>query len=210
MSPKARRVVRSVKYFFVFIILGCLALAIVTLITPGAHIADLFKPFDQGGMLKEGAWWQMLLLFGAIAVVYPGLVFVKKEVMIEGDFEDHRDTIVNQFESLGYVKTAEDEDKLTFRIRSKYTRFMRAYEDAVTITKGTAPLILSGNRKDILRLESHITYALRDDIGEGAAQKYDDPYDFGGGNSGQNASLGQQDDNGDASGPDSGEHQKTE
>ena len=51
----------------------------------------------------------------------------------------------------------------------------------MTITKGTAPLILSGNRKDILRLESHITYALRDDIGGGAAQKHDDPYDFGSG-----------------------------
>lgn len=180
MSPKVRRVVRSVKYFFVFIILAAVVLCIVTLLS-GESVVKLFMPMSEGGMLKEGAWWQMLLLFGAIAVVYPGLVFVKKEVMIEGDFEDHRDTIVNQFESLGYVKTAEDEDKLTFRIRSKYTRFMRAYEDAVTITKGTAPLILSGNRKDILRLESHITYALRDDIGGGAAQKHDDPYDFGSG-----------------------------
>ena len=60
---------------------------------------------------------------------------------------------------------------------------MRAYEDGVTITKGTAPLILSGNRKDILRLSSHITYALREDIGEGAAQQHDDPYDFGSGSS---------------------------
>ena len=88
MSPKVRRIVRSVKYLFVFLILACIILCIVTLITPGAKLTDLLKPMSEGGMLKDGAWWQMLLLFGAIAVVYPGLVFVKKEVMIEGNFED--------------------------------------------------------------------------------------------------------------------------
>ena len=55
---------------------------------------------------------------------------------------------------------------------------MRAYEDGVTITKGEAPLILEGNRKDILRLASHISYALKEDIGV-TEQKHDDPYDFG-------------------------------
>ena len=182
MSPKVRRVVRSVKYFFVFIILAAVVLCIVTLLS-GESVVKLFMPMSEGGMLKEGAWWQMLLIFGAIAAVYPGLTFVKKEVMIEGDFEDHRDTIINAFEGLGYEKTDEDGEKLTFRLRNRFTRFMRAYEDGVTITKGTAPLILSGNRKDILRLSSHITYALREDIGEGAAQQHDDPYDFGSGRS---------------------------
>ena len=166
MSPKVRRVVRSVKYFFVFIILAAVVLCIVTLLS-GESVVKLFMPMSEGGMLKEGAWWQMLLIFGAIAAVYPGLTFVKKEVMIEGDFEDHRNTIINAFEGLGYEKTDEDGEKLTFR----------------PITKGTAPLILSGNRKDILRLSSHITYALREDIGEGAAQQHDDPYDFGSGSS---------------------------
>ena len=120
----------------------------------------------------------MLLFCGAIAAVYPGLTFVKKEVSIEGDFEDHRDTVFNSVESLGYEKTDEDTEKLTFRLRNHLTRFMSAYEDRVTITKGTAPLILSGNRKDILRLASHISYALREDIGNNAP-RHDDPYDFG-------------------------------
>ena len=182
MSPKVRRVVRSVKYFFVFLILAGVILCIVTILS-GESVTKLFLPYSEGGMLKEGAWWQMLLIFGAIAAVYPGLTFVKKEVMIEGDFEDHRNTIINAFEGLGYEKTDEDGEKLTFRLRNHFTRFMRAYEDGVTITKGTAPLILSGNRKDILRLSSHITYALREDIGEGAAQQHDDPYDFGSGSS---------------------------
>lgn len=177
MSPKVRRIVRSVKYLFVFLILACIILCIVTLITPGAKLTDLLKPMSEGGMLKDGAWWQMLLLFGAIAVVYPGLVFVKKEVMIEGNFEDHRNKIIKEFEDAGYEQTGEDEEKLHFRLRNRFTRFMRAYEDEVTITKGEAPLILNGNRKEILRLESRITYALSRETEE---TEHDDPYDFSG------------------------------
>lgn len=144
MSPKARRVVRSVKYFFVFIVLAVVLLSIVTVLS-GESLRQLFLPVSEGGMLKDGAWWQMLILFALIALVYPGLVFVKKEVMIEGDFEDHRNTIMKAFESLGYEKTDEDSDKLTFRLRNRFTRFMRAFEDSVTISKGEAPLILEGN-----------------------------------------------------------------
>jgi hypothetical protein len=47
----------------------------------------------------------------------------------------------------------------TFRIKSKLTRFMRMYEDAITITKGESPLILSGYRRDLFRLASGIQYA---------------------------------------------------
>ena len=174
MNSKAKRAVRSIKYFFVFLIIVSLVIYGVVLITPGAEFRQVFLPMSEGGLFKDGAFWQMLALFALIAAVYPGLVFVKKEVMIEGDFEDHRDTIIKEFENSGYEKTDEDGEMLTFRLKNKFIRFMRAYEDAVTITKGEAPLILSGNRKDILRLSSHITYALNKD----KAGTNDDPYDF--------------------------------
>ena len=164
MNPKAKRVIRSVKYFFIFIVLVSIFVCILVLLTPNHTYEHIFatSPEDRA-LFKYGSWWQMLVIFALIAAIYPGLTFVKKEVMKE-------------FEQAGYVKTDEDEEKLTFRIKNKFTRFMRAYEDAVTITKGEAPLILSGNRKDILRLASRIEYALRQDN----AATADDPYDFGG------------------------------
>lgn len=188
MNPKVRRIVRSIKYFFVFLILASLIICLIVLITPGARFNQIFLPMSEGGLFQDGAFWQMLLIFALIAAIYPGLIFVKKEVMIEGDFEDHRDKILKQFEDAGYQKTDEDSETVTFRLKSGFTRFMRAYEDKVTITKGEAPLILSGNRKDILRLASRIEYALRQDqdstpdnpydFGDNTP-KHDDPYDFG-------------------------------
>lgn len=178
MNPTTKRVVRSVKYFFIFIILASLFVCILVPLTPHHTYEHIFatSPEDTNALFNYGSWWKMLLMFGLIAAVYPGLTFVRKEVMIEGDFEDHRDKIMKEFEQAGYEKTDEDAERLTFRIKNKFTRFMRAYEDAVTITKGEAPLILSGNRKDILRLASRIEYALRQD-NEATA---DDPYDFSG------------------------------
>ena len=178
MNPKTKRVVRSVKYFFIFIILVSLFVCILVPLTPHHTYEHIFatSPDDTKALFNYGSWWKMLLMFGLIAAVYPGLTFVRKEVMIEGDFEDHRDKIMKEFEQAGYEKTDEDAERLTFRIKNKFTRFMRAYEDAVTITKGEAPLILSGNRKDILRLASRIEYTLRQDN----AATADDPYDFGG------------------------------
>ncbi|HIZ86484.1 MAG TPA: hypothetical protein IAC04_08335 [Candidatus Coprenecus stercoravium] len=177
MNPKAKRIVRSVKYFFIFVILLAAFTGIIVLMFPeqysGSHIFAT-SPEDTDAIFNYGSWWKMLLIFVVIAAIYPGLTFVKKEVMIEGDFEDHRDTIIKEFEQAGYEKTDEDADKLTFRAKSKLTRFMRAYEDAVTITKGEAPLILSGNRKDILRLGGRIEYAVRQNSGNTP----DDPYDF--------------------------------
>lgn len=178
MNPKTKRVVRSVKYFFIFIILASLFVCILVPLTPHHTYEHIFatSPEDTNALFNYGSWWKMLLMFGLIAAVYPGLTFVRKEVMIEGDFEDHRDKIMKEFEQAGYEKTDEDAERLTFRIKNKFTRFMRAYEDAVTITKGEAPLILSGNRKDILRLASRIEYTLRQDN----ATTADDPYDFSG------------------------------
>ena len=182
MNPKAKRIIRSVKYFFIFVILAAVFTGVIVLISPEQY-GDINRIFATSpdsvpgeALFSYGSWWKMLLIFVIIAAIYPGLTFVKKEVMIEGDFEDYRDKIMKEFEQAGYVKTDEDEEKLTFRIRNKFTRFMRAYEDAVTITKGEAPLILSGNRKDILRLASRIEYALRQDDGTTP----DNPYDFGG------------------------------
>ncbi|HIZ86589.1 MAG TPA: hypothetical protein IAC03_00285 [Candidatus Coprenecus pullistercoris] len=177
MNPKTKRVVRSVKYFFIFVILVAVFVGIIVLLFPeqysGSHVFAT-TPDDTDAIFNYGSWWKMLLIFVIIAAIYPGLTFVKKEVMIEGDFEEHRDKILKQFEDAGYEKTDEDQEQITFRLRNKFTRFMRAYEDAVTITKGEAPLILSGNRKDILRLAGRIEYSLRQESG----RTPDDPYDF--------------------------------
>lgn len=148
---------RSVKYFISFSALFFLVVVVLVLTTEGATLSSVFAP--ETGMFKEGSLPKIIALFIAVAAFYPFLSYVKKEVFITGTYEENEETIQKVFENYGYELICQDSMTATYRIRSKFTRFMRMYEDAVIITKGESPLILSGYRRDIFKLASGIQYA---------------------------------------------------
>ena len=154
MNPKVKYLIRIVKSFIFFMIVLLLMVGLIVLITPEYSFDMIFK--NEGGVFKEGSWPQILALFGALSLIYPGITYVKKEVLFEGTFEEKRNLITGVFECAGYICVKEDDEKLYFRQRNSFTRMMRLFEDEVTITKGEAPLILSGARQAIMRLSSAI------------------------------------------------------
>lgn len=149
--------IRSVKYFFSFAIVFGLIIAILVLTTDGASLSTVFSP--ENGLFKAGSFPKIMIFFVAVAALYPALSYVKKETFITGTYQENEDTIKRVFDNYGYELVSEDSESATFRIKSKMTRFMRMYEDAITITKGESPLILSGYRRDIFKLASGIQYA---------------------------------------------------
>ncbi len=148
--------IRSVKYFFSFAILFSLIIVILVLTTEGATFATVFAP--EGAMFKAGSFPKILLLFLAVAAIYPALSYVKKEALITGTYEENKEKILSVFENYGYEIVSEDDQTVTIRIKNKMTRFMRMYEDKVIITKGESPLILNGYRRDIEKLARGIQY----------------------------------------------------
>jgi hypothetical protein len=148
---------RSVKYFFSFICVFAIVIAILVLTTEGATLETVFSP--ENGMFKAGSFPKIMVFFVAVAALYPSLSYIKKEAFITGTYEENEETIRRVFDNYGYELVSEDSEMATFRIKSKLTRFMRMYEDAITITKGESPLILSGYRRDLFRLASGIQYA---------------------------------------------------
>lgn len=149
--------IRSIKYCISFAILFFLIIVVLVLTTDGASLATVFSP--EAGMFKEGALPKIIIFFIAVAALYPALSYVKKETFITGTYAENEDAIIRVFENYGYELVSQDEESATFRIRNKFTRFMRMYEDAIVITKGESPLILSGYRRDIFKLASGIQYA---------------------------------------------------
>lgn len=148
---------RSVKYFFSFALVFALVIVILVLTTEGATLSTVFSP--ENGLFKAGSFPKIMIFFVAVAAIYPGLSYIKKEAFITGTYQENEEKIHMVFENYGYELVSEDDETATFRIRSKMTRFMRMYEDAIVITKGESPLILSGYRRDIFRLASGIQYA---------------------------------------------------
>lgn len=148
---------RSVKYFFSFVCVFALVIAILVLTTEGATLDTVFSP--ENGMFKAGSFPKIMIFFVAVAAIYPALSYVKKEAFITGTYSENEEAIKKVFSNYGYEMVSENEESATFRIKSGMTRFMRMYEDAIVITKGESPLILSGYRRDIFRLASGIQYA---------------------------------------------------
>ncbi len=157
MNTTVKYLLRVVKSYISFVFVLLLIISILVLITPEYSFDMIFK--NEGGVFRENSWPRILALFGVLALIYPGLTYVKKEVLIEGTFEENRNQIIGVFENANYDCVGEDDEKVYFRQRSAFTRLMRLYEDEVTITKGEAPLILTGARKEIIRLASGILYA---------------------------------------------------
>lgn len=148
--------IRVVKSFIFFIAVLLILLSVIILITPEYSFDMLFS--DQGEILKAGSWPKILVMFALFASIYPALSYVRKETVIKGTSEENRAVIMKVFESRRYFLSKEDDEMFHFRQKSAFTRFLRLFEDEVTLTKGESPLILSGIRKEIIRISSDITY----------------------------------------------------
>lgn len=174
MKSTLRYLFRVLKSLIWFLILFAIMVAIIVLIVPEYTFGMVFK---EGGMFVPGSEIRIVLLFLAISAIYPAVKYVKKEAIIKGTFEENRDKIFETFQKLGYVFVSEDDNTATFRLAKKSLRFMRMYEDKITITKGESPLILKGDRKEIIRLGESIMYAVNT-TDEGEEVHFDDPFDY--------------------------------
>ena len=65
MNPKAKRIIRSVKYFFIFVILAAVFTGVIVLISPEQYgdISRIFatSPDSVPGeaLFSYGSWWKM-------------------------------------------------------------------------------------------------------------------------------------------------------
>ncbi|MBQ7998446.1 MAG: hypothetical protein IJ296_03890 [Bacteroidales bacterium] len=151
-----KHLIRSVKYFFYIAIFFCILVTIMfyTSTRPeGTTVFDLFK---------EGAWWKILLFFIAFAGVYPFVGYQKKEIYTAENLKTKKEEIITLFENANFVLESETETSLTFRLKNKFLRFMRTYEDAVVIDYSDIPATISGLRKDTLRFSRSIEYLMRE------------------------------------------------
>lgn len=154
-----RYFIRSVKYLLWFSAIFIIFISIFVLVSDSMTFDKVFAP--EGGMFKPNSLIQIAVLFVLFSAIYPALNFVKKEAFIGGSFKENREKIIEVFQNYDYELASEDPDFLTFKLKKPLTRFMRMYEDAVTITTDESPLILKGMRKDIYRLASALEYATR-------------------------------------------------
>lgn len=147
--------IRSVKYFFYFMILCMLFVTIVYYATEHKDGVTLQMLFTEGGSI-----YKMLAMFAAFAVVYPAVGFQKKQLYIS-NFKENKREIVALFLNANFQIKEETQTTIVFIAKNPVIRLMRMYEDQITIDFSDNPVIIDGLRKDVLRFSRGIEYICR-------------------------------------------------
>jgi hypothetical protein len=106
---------------------------------------------------------RFIIFFGfllAYSFVYPLIAFVSIKRHLNGTFANNREVFEKAFDTLQYIKTEETPDKIVYRRKSKFVRFSQWYEDSIVIDTTENPVVISGLRKAVTRIDRIIDQLL--------------------------------------------------
>ena len=146
--------VRSVKYFFYFSIIT--SLIVTALVMIGAVEGDIDSIFRGG----YSALWKIAIFFAIVAAVYPKVGFITREIPVDKDWDEIRETAVGYFRDRRYDIESESDSEVTFRLRGAVGRLTKMNEDRLTLRRTADGYTLEGLRKDVLRLAIGLEHRL--------------------------------------------------
>jgi hypothetical protein len=139
---------RSAKFIIYVILIFVIILGIIPLIGHGKPLTESMRD-----MIHNSRFTFLFVLLFAYAMVYPMITFIKVKRHLNGTFAENRDKFERAFASLNYVKVEEMPDRVVYRKRSHFSRILQWYEDKITVFTTEDPLIISGFRKWVMRID---------------------------------------------------------
>ena len=149
--------VRSLKYLAYFVIIFFLCIALV-LIFSHQH----FTSFSE--MFKEGSLLPIVLIFVGFAAIYPAVGYRKARLVLDGEWKDYREAVMQTMKEAGYRLLEEDGGNMKFRSTRAAIRITRMWEDAITFElQPNDPTLVKvdGPSRDTFRIVSNVYYNYR-------------------------------------------------
>jgi len=145
-------IIRVIKYLVYIFILTSLMLILIALITK--------QPLDLNILLQPGSVSKIGVILGAFSLIYPMVGFTSLKVYINNSFEQDREKIERVFTDSRYIVVKREENTISFRHSSPFSRLLNLYEDTIILDFSENPLTLTGARKNVTRFSRMITYAV--------------------------------------------------
>ncbi|MFO7369621.1 MAG: hypothetical protein R6X09_05050 [Bacteroidales bacterium] len=137
---------RLVKFLLYVIVLVAIIIYVIPVITGK-------EPTSFTGIFKDSQHKLIWIFFIAYTFIYPLIGFTKVQRHLNGTYNQNRDVFVKAFEMLDFTVSRETEDIVVYRRKSKLARFMQMYEDEIEVKTGDNPVIISGMRKTVKRID---------------------------------------------------------
>ncbi|MBN2350786.1 MAG: hypothetical protein JXJ22_18250 [Bacteroidales bacterium] len=139
---------RMLKSLTASIILIGVLLLMVPIITEHRAFNEVFAE-----LISTGRYTLLVALLLIFSFSYPILGFGKKVRYINGSFVKNRQEIEMAFDDLNYLLESEEENTLVFRKKNILLRFIYYWEDKIEVDTKNNPLIISGVRKELRKLD---------------------------------------------------------
>jgi hypothetical protein len=139
---------RSAKFIVYIILIFVLILGVFPLISHGKPLV-----VSMHDLLQNSRFTLMFGLLIAYGMVYPMISFVTIKRHLNGTFAGNRDKFERAFAALDYILTEETPDKLVYRKKSQLSRLFQWYEDEITVYTHENPVMISGFRKWVIRID---------------------------------------------------------
>jgi hypothetical protein len=141
---------RAVKFILYLVIIFVLVLVIFPLIVGKKPNITLDEVLHNKRMIT------LFTFLLAYALVYPLITYVKIKRHLNGTFAENRAVFEKAFDALQYIKTEETPEKIVYRRKSKFGRFIQWNEDSIVILPVENPVIIAGMRKTVTRIDRMI------------------------------------------------------
>jgi hypothetical protein len=142
---------RSAKFLGYIIVIFVVILGVIPYFMDGKSFGDTYEELMANS--------RFTLVFGlliAYSMFYPLAAFTRKERHLNGSFAQNRDKFDKVFAALNYIKTLETEDRIVYRKKSILSRILQFNEDAITVFTKENPVIVTGFRKWVIRIDRMI------------------------------------------------------
>jgi hypothetical protein len=149
---------RSAKFILYIVLIFFAVLGLYPLLKYGKPLS-----VSMSDLLNNSRFTTMFGILMIYGMLYPMIAFVKTKRHLNGSFEQNRDKIERAFEKLEYVKTQDAPGIVAFRKKSQFARFVQWYEDEITVYTNENPVIISGFRKRVIRVNKMIDLELSKD-----------------------------------------------
>ena len=143
-----KHLIRSIKYFIYFSLMCSLIVTALVLI--GAVEGGVDSIFEEG----YSSIGKIAIFFAIVAAAYPKFGFIRRDMNINGTWDEIRNQTVEFMNERQYSLESEGADKVTFRCKGMAGRLSKMLEDRVTLTKTDDGWQMEGLRKDVMRLAS--------------------------------------------------------
>ncbi len=146
--------IRSVKYFFHFVIL--MTVIILVLILIGAVEGNINEIFEDG----YNSLWKIAVFFALIAAIYPKFAFINRKLDVDTDWETLKNAAVSYFRERRFTVETEEDGRITFRRIGLGAKIAKKGEDRITLIKTEEGYFLEGLRKEVFIFSTGLEMAL--------------------------------------------------